>query len=231
MREFCCNPDDSVTQAADTSPTTTVGEESRPQAALWCPDYRPVVGLIIGQSCSSPQAVIAPTHGTRPSHSVARFLRRGEVARDIRLLAAQGALAPRAQEQLGLLMLLVGDQDPEIANAAEATLQALPPQSLSAFLARSDVPAEMRNFFEKRGIEPAPAPAAEADAPLVDASPEPESLALELDGLPPAEPTRPARHRAEISALRRRRMIGDEGRSKIAPFGFATEQIVASRCS
>jgi hypothetical protein len=115
------------------------------------------------------------------------FFRRGEVARDIRLLAAQGALAPRAQEQLGLLMLLVGDQDPEIANAAEATLQALPPQSLSAFLARSDVPAEMRNFFEKRGIEPAPAPAPEADAPLVDASLEPESLALELDGLPPAE--------------------------------------------
>jgi hypothetical protein len=48
------------------------------------------------------------------------FFRRGEVARDIRLLAAQGALAPRAQEQLGLLMLLVGDQDTEFANAAEA---------------------------------------------------------------------------------------------------------------
>jgi len=130
------------------------------------------------------------------------FFRRGEVARDIRLLAAQGALAPRAQEQLGLLMLLVGDQDSEIANAAEATLQALPPQSLSAFLARSDVPAEMRNFFEKRGIEAAPAPAPDADAPLVDASPEPESLALELDGLPPekAEDVRPSMLQ-KISAL------------------------------
>jgi len=30
------------------------------------------------------------------------FFRRGDVARDIRLLAAQGALAPRAHEQLGL---------------------------------------------------------------------------------------------------------------------------------
>ena len=40
------------------------------------------------------------------------FFRRGEVARDVRLLAAQGALAPRAHEQLGLLMLLVSDQDP-----------------------------------------------------------------------------------------------------------------------
>ena len=54
------------------------------------------------------------------------FFRRGEVARDVRLLAAQGALAPRAHEQLGLLMLLVSDPDPDIARAADATLQALP---------------------------------------------------------------------------------------------------------
>jgi hypothetical protein len=115
------------------------------------------------------------------------FFRRGEVARDIRLLAAQGALAPRAQEQLGLLMLLVGDQDPEVASAAESTLQALPPELLRAFLARSDTPAEMRNFFAKRGIEPAPGPAPEGDTPLVDASTEPESLGVELDNLPPDE--------------------------------------------
>ena len=54
------------------------------------------------------------------------FFRRGEVTRDVRLLAAQGALAPRAHEQLGLLMLLVSDQDPGISAAAEATLQAIP---------------------------------------------------------------------------------------------------------
>jgi hypothetical protein len=60
----------------------------------------------------------------------------------------------------------------------------------------------MRNFFEKRGIEAAPAPAPDADAPLVDASPEPESLALELDGLPPekAEDVRPSMLQ-KISAL------------------------------
>ena len=34
------------------------------------------------------------------------FFRRGDVARDVRLLAAQGALAARAHEQLGLLVLL-----------------------------------------------------------------------------------------------------------------------------
>jgi hypothetical protein len=104
------------------------------------------------------------------------FFRRGEVARDVRLLAAQGALAPRAHEQLGLLMLLVGDGDPEIAAAAEATLQAIPTESLAAFLARSDASAEMRSFFAGRGIEPASTPAAETDAPLLDTAPEPTPL-------------------------------------------------------
>ena len=96
------------------------------------------------------------------------FFRRGEVARDIRLLAAQGALAPRAHEQLGLLMLLVSDQDPEIASAAEATLQAIPVDSLAAFLARSDVSSDMRGFFAARGVEPAAVAAVDADTPIGD---------------------------------------------------------------
>jgi hypothetical protein len=102
------------------------------------------------------------------------FFRRGEVARDIRLLAAQGALAPRAHEQLGLLMFLVSDHDPEIVRAAEATLQAIPRDSLAAFLARSDVPNEMRSFFVQRGIEPAAVPSPDVDAPLFDTGEEPE---------------------------------------------------------
>ena len=109
------------------------------------------------------------------------FFRRGEVARDIRLLAAQGALAPRAHEQLGLLILLVGDPDHEIARAAEGTLQALPRASLAAFLGRADVPAEMRAFFAARGIEPAATPAAEADDPLVDTAPDLDGVPVETD--------------------------------------------------
>ena len=105
------------------------------------------------------------------------FFRRGDVAHDIRLLAAQGALAPRASEQIGLLMLLVADHDPEIARAADHTLAAIPRDSLAAFLARTDVSAEMRAFFAGRGIEPAPSAAPDADAPLLDTSPDPEPLA------------------------------------------------------
>jgi hypothetical protein len=112
------------------------------------------------------------------------FFRRGEVARDVRLQAAQGALAPRAHEQLGLLMLLLGDHDPEIAKAAEQTLTAIPRDALAAFLARSDATDQMREFFKGRGIEPAGAAAADADAPLLDLSPDPEPLP-EIVELPP----------------------------------------------
>jgi hypothetical protein len=102
------------------------------------------------------------------------FFRRGEVARDIRLLAAQGALAPRAHEQLGLLMLLVADQDPEIARAAESTLQSIPRGSLAAFLARADVSEDVRSFFWARGIEPAAVPSGNPDTPIFDITAEAE---------------------------------------------------------
>ncbi|HTM04796.1 MAG TPA: hypothetical protein VL173_14900 [Vicinamibacterales bacterium] len=103
------------------------------------------------------------------------MFRRGEVARDVRLLAAQGALAPRAQEQLGLLVLLTDDDDPEIAGAAEATLAVIPPGSIAAFLGRSDTPSELRAFFSGRGIEPSAEAATPAEEPLVDTSADPEA--------------------------------------------------------
>lgn len=98
------------------------------------------------------------------------FFRRGDVARDIRLQAAQGALAPRAHEQIALLMMLVDDQDPEVAAAAAATISAIPRLALEAFLARSDASAQMREFFAARNIQPAETPARDADAPLIEAA-------------------------------------------------------------
>jgi hypothetical protein len=98
------------------------------------------------------------------------FFRRGEVARDVRLLAAQGALAPRAHEQLALLVLLSDDPDREVARAAAATLDALPLEPLTAFLARHDVSPEMKGFFAALGIEPreSAATASEFAEPLLD---------------------------------------------------------------
>ena len=100
------------------------------------------------------------------------LFRRGEAARDVRLMAAQGVIAPRPVEQLGLLMILTADEDAEIRQTAEATLQALPAGLLAGFIARADVPTELRAFFVARGIQPAAAPPPDADVsePLVDTS-------------------------------------------------------------
>lgn len=62
------------------------------------------------------------------------FFRRGEVARDVRLMAAQGAIAPRPMEQLGLLMILTSDPDGDIRETAEATLGLLPAQLIANFI-------------------------------------------------------------------------------------------------
>jgi hypothetical protein len=96
------------------------------------------------------------------------FFRRGEVARDVRLLAAQGAVAPRPLEQLGILMILTSDADSEIRDIANATLRLLPDDVLAAFIARADVPTELREFFIARGISPSATPAPDFDDPLLD---------------------------------------------------------------
>jgi len=83
------------------------------------------------------------------------LFRRGEAARDVRLLAAQGALAPRELDQLALLVLLTSDTDTEIAASANATIDRLPLESLRAFLARADVSSEIRAFFAARNVMPA----------------------------------------------------------------------------
>jgi hypothetical protein len=96
------------------------------------------------------------------------LFRRGEAARDVRLLAARGLLAPRAHEQLALLVLLTADGDQDVAAQAAATIARLPAEPLTSFLARPDVSAEILAFFAARGILPGAIPAASADQPLLD---------------------------------------------------------------
>ena len=57
------------------------------------------------------------------------FFRRGEVGKDVRLLAASGQFAPRALEQVALLALLSDDGDVDVRAAAEATLEVIPEES------------------------------------------------------------------------------------------------------
>jgi hypothetical protein len=106
------------------------------------------------------------------------FFRRGEVARDVRMLAAQGSLAPRPLEQLGMLMLLTGDHDQEVRQTAEDTLQRLPQNLIADFIARADTPTELREFFIRRGIHPSNTPAPDHEEPLDDAN----ESGVELEG-------------------------------------------------
>lgn len=95
------------------------------------------------------------------------FFRRGEVARDVRLLAARGAFAPQALDQLALLLILRDDADPDVSSAASQTLERLPRPALEAFLSRSDVPGEMRQYFTTLGFKAA-GQSIDPDAPLIE---------------------------------------------------------------
>jgi hypothetical protein len=117
------------------------------------------------------------------------FFRRGDTARDVRLLAAQGALSTAAHEQLALLVMLSDDADSQIAATAQATIESLPERALRAFLARADVPAEIRKFFADRGVTPAEVAAPEAADPLIE--------------VPDEEDEQPAQAEAEGDQARR----------------------------
>ena len=138
------------------------------------------------------------------------FFKRGEVERDVRLQAAQGSLAPRALEQLTILVLLLEDPDREIRETADETLNKIPVEALEKFLARSDVPVDLREFFGDRGIFPAEIPPIEMefDEALIDVGAEldeDESRISSTQEL--ANMTFPQRLRAAMKGTREQRAI------------------------
>jgi len=98
------------------------------------------------------------------------FFKRGEVARDVRMLAAQGGFAPRADEQLSILVHLLEDPDPEIRGTADDTLNNIPLPALQAFLAKPDIALDLREFFGDRGIFPDADVVIDFDKALIDNS-------------------------------------------------------------
>lgn len=145
------------------------------------------------------------------------FFRRGEVARDVRLVAAEGAFAPRALDQLALLLILKDDADPEIAGAAACTIDRLPRAALEAFIGRTDVPGEMRQYFTALGFTPGGV-VEDAEAPLIDtAESEPVQATPTLDGAPEA---------IEVKALS---ALGVLERMKLATRGTREQRSVLVR--
>jgi len=151
------------------------------------------------------------------------LFRRGEVPADVRLIAARGTLAPRAHEQLALLVFLTADPDEQIAAAAKETIDRIPPDSLAAFLARHDVPDDVGEFFRQRGMEPGAAPADQCDEPLVVASEDETSSA---DSRPSSEPEKDADQEATAQRLSKL-TVGD--RIKRAMLGTREERCILIR--
>jgi hypothetical protein len=146
------------------------------------------------------------------------FFKRGEVARDVRLLAASGALAPRALEQVALLAMLTEDGDAEVRGAAEATLASIPNESMAGFLGRSDVPEGLRDFFRGRGIEPLAGGDA-SDEPLVDAE------AAAAEGTPASDDE----EADQQSITQKLALLGVAERMKAAMKGSKSERAILIR--
>ena len=138
------------------------------------------------------------------------FFKRGEVERDVRMQAAQGTLAPRAHEQLAILVLLLEDPDREIRETADETINKIPIDALEAFLARADVPIDLREFFGDRGIFPAEIPPidVEFEDPLIDMAAEGDEEDVRLSGTQElAAMTFPQRLKAAMKGTREQRSI------------------------
>ena len=92
----------------------------------------------------------------------------------MRLLAAEGALAPRASEQLAILVLLLEIRIRKSARSPTQRSIGFPSKRCRDFLGRADVPIGLREFFADRGVFPAEIPTIVADDPLIEAADEDE---------------------------------------------------------
>lgn len=153
------------------------------------------------------------------------FFKRGEVAKDVRLLAARGALAPRAHEQVALIAMLTDDGDPEVCAAAETTLATIPTDSLATFLGRPDVSDSLRDFFRGRGIEPIAGGEA-SDAPLIDVG---EAVEDAVDSSSDQPSEEGDGHAERQSTTARLALLGVADRMKAAMKGSKEERAVLIR--
>ncbi|MFI5076451.1 MAG: hypothetical protein ACHQRO_03865 [Vicinamibacteria bacterium] len=101
---------------------------------------------------------------------------RGDVDPEVSLLAAQGALAPRADEQLAILVYLVTHDETHVATVANQTIASLPVEAVAGLIARKDTSEKVLEFFAARGIVPGAVATEDTDAPLVDTGEEPEAV-------------------------------------------------------
>jgi hypothetical protein len=152
---------------------------------------------------------------------------RGEAAPDVRLAVARGELPLRAHEQLQLLVLLAADGDSEIATEARATLARLPEAPLAAFLARSDVPDEVRAYFASRASSAAVPATDDACAGELGAEPLTEEPGPPLP--PSADEEAPDAEPERQGAAQRLSQLNVASRMKVAMQGTREERGILIR--
>ena len=139
---------------------------------------------------------------------------RGEVDPEVAMLAAQGALAPRADEQLAILVYLVTNDETQVASIAGQTIASLPVDAIAGLLARRDCSETLLAFFNARGITPAKVATENIDAPLIDTDPEvtfeadvPEADAVVPGRVPLSAMTIPQRLKVAMKGSREQRAV------------------------
>lgn len=88
-----------------------------------------------------------------PNPLVEQF-QRGGTPRDLRLLAAQGALPLKTEDVSDLLLFLLGDADAEIAQTAEKTFKAIPPDQMFPVLQSKETPPGVLAWAVRHREEP-----------------------------------------------------------------------------
>lgn len=165
------------------------------------------------------------------------LFRRGEVAHDVRMLAAQGALAPRAHEQLALLVWLTNDGDVQVRAAALGTIGRIPERALTRFLGRAEVSDEVRAFFAARGVVPDETADPPAEEALDDALPTagggsgdaPFEDTLEADPEPVGAEGSEAAEQKRLATVQRLSLMGVTEKVKAAIHGSREERGILVR--
>lgn len=80
---------------------------------------------------------------TRHSNPLVGQFRKGGIPRELRLMAAQGALPLKPEDLVELLHFLVGDDDGDVASAAQGTLGAMPAPDLLPIVRDRQTPPEI----------------------------------------------------------------------------------------
>jgi hypothetical protein len=72
---------------------------------------------------------------------------KGDVPREVRMLAAGGLVTAEGRDRLVLLAWLTADADVAVASRARQTIAAIPSSALRLFLVRDDVPEQLRAWY------------------------------------------------------------------------------------